>query len=221
MSIKIISWNINGIRSLMKKEELYNLINKYKPNILCFSETKISCPFIHVEKELKNKIKGYRYRFWSPCLIKNGYSGTAIFSKKKPINVIYGLGENKLDQEGRVITLEFDNYFLINVYTPNSGMALKRLKYRITEWDIAFRKYIFNLNKIKNIMITGDLNVAYQDIDIHNPKNNKKNAGFTDDERYSFGKLLNSCNLIDTYRKLNPNKIEYSYWTYKFTPMKF
>ena len=149
MKLKIISWNVNGIRSIMKKNDLYELIEKEKPNIICFGETKISCPFIDTEDELKKKIKGYKYRFWSPCLVKNGYSGTAIFSKKKPLNVTYGLGSNSIDQEGRVITLEFENFYLLHVYTPNSGQQLKRLDYRVNVWDKEFRKFVKNLNNTK------------------------------------------------------------------------
>jgi exodeoxyribonuclease III len=214
MRLKIIAWNINGIRSLMKKNDLYNLIEKEKPNIICFGETKISCPFLDTEDELKKKIKGYKYRYWSPCLIKNGYSGTAIFSKKKPNSVSYGLGLSDIDQEGRVITLEFDNFYLIHVYTPNSGQALNRLDYRINNWDIEFRKYISNLNKNKPTIVCGDLNVAHKEIDIHNPKGNLKNSGFTIEERNSFDKLLNECNLIDSFRFINKDLVKYSFWTY-------
>jgi len=214
MRLKIIAWNINGIRSSMKKTHLYDLIEKEKPNIICFGETKISCPFLDTEYELKNKIKGYKYRYWSPCLVKNGYSGTAIFSKKKPNSVTFGLGLSDIDQEGRVITLEFDNYFLVHVYTPNSGRALNRLKYRVENWDIEFKKYIQNLNKNKPTIVCGDLNVANEEIDIHNHKSNKKKSGFTIEERTSFKKLLNDCELIDTFRYIKKETIKYSFWTY-------
>lgn len=214
MKLKIISWNVNGIRSIMKKNELYNLIENEKPDIICFGETKISCPFLDVEEELKSKIKGYKYRYWSPCLVKNGYSGTAIFSKKKPLNVTFGLGSNSIDQEGRVITLEFEKFYLLHVYTPNSGQALKRLDYRVNTWDVEFRKFIKNLNKSKPTIVTGDLNVAHNEIDISNPKGNIKNSGFTKEERDSFSKLLNDADMTDTYRYLHPEKIEYSFWTY-------
>lgn len=214
MKLKIISWNVNGIRSIMKKNELYNLIENEKPDIICFGEIKISCPFLDVEEELKNKIKGYKYRYWSPCLVKNGYSGTAIFSKKKPLNVTFGLGSNSIDQEGRVITLEFEKFFLLHVYTPNSGQALKRLDYRVNTWDVEFRKFIKNLNKSKPTIVTGDLNVAHHEIDISNPKGNIKNSGFTKEERDSFSQLLKDTNMTDSYRYLHPEKIEYSFWTY-------
>ena len=164
----------------------------------------------------QEKIDSFKFRYWSPCLSKPGYSGTAIFSKKKPINVTYGISEldDTFDDEGRVITLEFNEYFLINVYTANSGEGLKRIDYRIKTWDTYFRNYVKSLSKKKPIIITGDLNVAHHEIDLHSPKTNKKSAGFTPEERESFTKLLNEVNLVDTYRNLYPEKIEYSYWTY-------
>lgn len=211
---KIIAWNINGLRSIMKTEHLYNTINKYKPNIICMGEIKLTCPFTNIMNELKQKIKGYRYRFFSPCSVKKGYSGTAIFTKKKPLNVSYGLYD--IDNEGRVITLEYMNYFLVHVYTPNSGMHLKRLKYRTETWDKNFRKYIISLQKKKKVIVCGDLNVAHKEIDLKNPKTNKRTAGFTNEERKSFNLFLNKTKMIDTYRHLNKDKVEYSYWSYRF-----
>jgi exodeoxyribonuclease III len=216
MSIKIIAWNVNGIRSLMKNDNLYNLIETEKPNIICFGETKLTCPILGVQTELKEKISGYKYRYFSQCLIRGGYSGTAIFCKKKPLVVSYGINNSELDNEGRVITLEYEKFFLVHVYTPNSGQSLQRLDYRVKKWDIEFYKYIKNLQKNKNIIICGDLNIANEDIDIHSPKNNKRTAGFTDEERISFKKYINELKLIDTYRYINPKKIEYSYWSYRF-----
>ena len=216
MKLKIISWNVNGIRAMMKKNDLYQLIEKEKPNIICFGETKISCPFIDTEEKLKIKIKGYRYRYWSPCLVKKGYSGTAIFSKKKPLGVTYGIGSDSIDQEGRVITLEFEKFYLLHVYTPNSGEGLKRLDYRVKKWDVAFRKFVKKLNKIKPTIVTGDLNVAHREIDIHNPKGNLRSSGFTIEERNNFSKLLQKNKMIDTFRHLNPEKQIYSYWGYRF-----
>jgi exodeoxyribonuclease-3 len=220
--MKIIAWNVNGIRSSMKTPELYKLIEDENPSIICFGETKISCPFIDVQEELKENIKGFKYRYWSPCLTKNGYSGTAIFTKKKPINVIYGLKEDdkELDNEGRVITLEFEKFMLLHVYTPNSGAELERLNFRTKTWDPAFRKYIIHLQKNKPVVICGDLNVAREPIDLKNPKTNTKTAGFTKEERESFEKLMDEANLIDTYRYLEPEKIEYSYWSYRFNSRK-
>jgi exodeoxyribonuclease III len=220
MTIKMIAWNVNGLRSIMKEKYLYDLIEKEKPNIICFGETKLSCPILETQTTLQEKIKGYKYRYFNPCQVRGGYSGTAIFSKKKPLNITHGMNNSELDNEGRVITLEFDNYFLVHVYTPNSGQALQRLKYRIEKWDLFFRKYLKNLNKNKNIIVCGDLNVANEDIDIHNPKGNTKNAGFTNEERESFKKHLSEVNLVDTYRHLNPTKIEYSYWTYRHSARK-
>jgi len=217
--MKIIAWNVNGIRSLMKLDILYNLMKDEKPDIICFGETKISCPFIDVQEELKEKIKGYKYRYWSPCLTKNGYSGTAIFSKKKPLEINYGL-PNDLDKEGRVITLEFDKFYLLHVYTPNSGEALARLSFRTKTWDTMFRNYILELQKKKPVVVCGDLNVAHNEIDLKNPKTNTKTAGFTKEERESFNKLLDECDLIDTFRYLNPELIEYSYWSYRFNSRK-
>jgi exodeoxyribonuclease III len=216
MSTKIIAWNVNGIRANLKKDHLFKLIEKEKPHIICFGETKLSCPIDDVQKKLREKIKGYKYRYYSQCIVKGGYSGTSIFSKKEPINVNFGIDSKNYDMEGRVITLEFDKYYLIHVYTPNSGESLQRLNYRVDEWDKLFRKYIKKLNSKKNIIVCGDLNVANEDIDIHNPKTNKKTAGFTNEERISFKKTLKDVNLVDTYRLLNPDKIEYSYWSYRF-----
>ena len=216
--MKIIAWNINGIRSSMKGKELYDLIEDEKPDIICFGETKISCPFIDVQNELKDKIKGYKYRYWSPCKTKGGYSGTAIFCKKQPNSIIYGLDD--IDEEGRVIIIEFDNFFLLHVYTPNSGEELKRLDYRTKTWDKVFRKKVIELQEYKPVIVCGDLNVAHKEIDLKNPKTNLKTAGYTIEERESFDKLLNDGELIDTYRFLNPEKVEYSYWSYRFNSRK-
>jgi exodeoxyribonuclease-3 len=221
--MKIIAWNINGMRSIIQKDHLFNLINEEQPTIICFGETKLSCPIIDTEKHMLEKVKGYKYRYYSTCNNgKGGYSGTAIYSKKKPLNIIYGLNYNNanIDDEGRVITLEFKKFYLIHVYTPNSGLALARLDYRINTWDIAFKKYLNHLQKTKPLIVCGDLNVANEDIDIRNVKSNKRTAGFTDEERDSFKKLLNDVNLIDTYRYKNPDKIEYSYWTYRMNARK-
>lgn len=212
--MKIIAWNINGIRAQIKKNDLFQLIDTQKPDIICFGETKVSCPFIDVQDTLKTKIKKYPYRYWSPCTIKSGYSGTAIFSNIKPISIFFGINKPGYEDEGRVITLEFDNFFLIHVYTPNSGQELARLNYRVQQWDKYFRRYTRKLQKTKPIIICGDLNVAHQNIDIHNPKTNKRSAGFTIEERNSFQKLLDKNKLIDTFRFLNPSTIKYSYWTY-------
>jgi exodeoxyribonuclease III len=217
MKLKIISWNVNGIRAVDKKVDLNKFLYNNKPHILCLSETKLSCPYDNIEKHFNKKIKGYKYKYWNTCIVKKGYSGTSIWSKKKPINVLYGINNKELDNEGRVITLEFDQFFLINVYTPNSGEALARLNYRVKKWDPAFRKYIKKLQKKKSVIVCGDLNVAHNEIDLANPKSNKKNSGFTDEERNSFSLLLQKNKLVDSYRFLYPDKKdEYSYWTYRF-----
>jgi exodeoxyribonuclease-3 len=174
-------------------------------------ETKVSCPFTDIIEDLKERISGLKYRYWSPCIKTGGYSGTAIFSKKEPINVIYGL-ENDLDDEGRVITLEFKKFFLIHVYTPNSGRALERLKWRTETWDKAFLKHIEKLKK--PVIVCGDLNVAHKEIDIKNSKTNLKTAGFTVEERESFSNILEKANLIDTFRYKHPEEIKYSFWSY-------
>lgn len=217
--MKIIAWNINGIRSLMKTDYLYNLIENENPDIICFGETKISCPFNDVQDELNEKLPKYKHKIWSPCKAKNGYSGTAIFSKKEPENIIMGLKDsegNEIDNEGRVIVLEYKKFILLHVYTPNSGVELARLGYRTKTWDMEFSKYITKLQKNKPVIICGDLNVARSEIDLKNPKTNTKTAGYTIEERESFERIMNENKLIDTYRYLNPNKIEYSYWSYRF-----
>jgi exodeoxyribonuclease-3 len=210
--MKIIAWNVNGIRSLLKTEHLDNLIKKHNPDIFCMGETKISCPYDVTENELITKFPKFKYRYWSPCKIKSGYSGTAIFCKKEPLKIIYGLED--LDNEGRVITIELEKFYLIHVYTPNSGQTLNRLEWRTTIWDRAFEKWINELQKNKNVIVCGDLNVARFPIDLKNPKTNTKTAGYTKKERESFEKILKNCNLIDIYRKLYPEKIEYSYWSF-------
>jgi exodeoxyribonuclease-3 len=216
--MKIIAWNINGIKSILKKEDLINLINTEDPDIFCLGEIKISCPFIETKEELNNKLKEKYYNYWSPCKTRNGYSGTAIFSKKEPIDIVYGLNINntEYDEEGRVITCEFKKFYLIHVYTPNSGEGLKRLDFRVNTWDKMFIKYINKLQEKKPIILCGDLNVAHKEIDIKNSKTNLKTAGFTLEERDSFDILLTKLNIIDTFRYLKPSEIKYSYWSYRF-----
>jgi|SaaInlStandDraft_7_1057024.scaffolds.fasta_scaffold01366_15 exodeoxyribonuclease III len=223
MPLKLISWNVNGIRTFIKKKEkmeiMRGMIEDKKPHILCFQETKLSCPIIDTEQYFKEHFNDFKYQYWSPCLSKGGYSGTAIFSKKKPKNVIYGLetGDESFDDEGRVITLEFDNYYVTTVYTANSGEGLKRIDFRVGKWDILFRKFIKKLEKNKPVIVNGDLNVAHHEIDIHNPKSNLKSSGFTVEERDSFTKLLTDAKLVDSFRHLHPEKVLYSYWTYLFS----
>lgn len=220
--MKIIAWNVNGIRSSIKTDDFYNFINNEDPDIFCLGETKISCPFADVQKEIKENLKSEYYDYWSPCSTRKGYSGTAIFTKKKPINVIYGMKmyDEEYDLEGRVITCEFSKYYLLHVYTPNSGQTLNRLEYRVTKWDVIFTDYINKLQKDKPIIVCGDLNVAHTENDIKNAKSNTRSAGFTIEERNSFTNILKETKLIDTFRHLNPTEIKYSYWTYKFQARK-
>ena len=213
--MKIIAWNINGMRAIIQKDHLFKLIEDEDPTIICFGETKLTCPIIDTQKIMEEKVKGYKYRYYSTCMGRGGYSGTAIYSKKKPINVIHGMNHEDHDAEGRMITLEFKKFFLIHVYTPNSGQALARLNYRVDKWDVEFRKFLHKLQNQKPIIVCGDLNVANEEIDIHDPKGNKRTAGFTYEERISFKETINELNLIDTYRYKNPEKIEYSYWSYR------
>ena len=219
--MKIISWNVNGLRAQLKKPYLFDMIEKEKPSILCMGETKLTCPIDDVTKILNDKLPSYKYKYFSQCSIKKGYSGTAILSRYKPINIMYGIDNSttnstsNIDKEGRVITLEFNNFYLIHVYTPNSGELLLRLNYRVDTWDIEFRKYLAKLEFNKPIILCGDLNVANEIIDLHNPNGNKNTAGYTNEERNSFKLLLQNVNLIDTYRFLHPTKIEYSYWSYR------
>ena len=208
----IIAWNVNGIRSLLKTNYLEDLLKKEKPDILCIGETKLS-DNSNIDYDLLNK---YKYKFYGNSK-KSGYSGTAIFSKKKPLNIIYGLTFDNIniDDEGRIITLEFKKYYLIHVYTPNSGQVLNRLDWRVNEWDLYFYNYINYLQNIKPVIICGDLNVAHNEIDIKNNKSNLRSAGFTIEERTSFNNFINNLNLIDSFRYLYPNIIKYSYWSYR------
>lgn len=223
--MKIIAWNINGLRSLLKTQNLDKLL-KEEPDIICFGETKLSCLSTElntgivsrhdINDELMERTENKYNIYWSLCSIKKGYSGTAILSKQKPNKVDYGLlyKKKQIDNEGRVITLEFNDYYLIHVYTPNSGRALERLEERTNKWDKAFSKYIKKLQKEKDVIVCGDLNVAHEDIDIHNPKTNHRTTGFTDEERKSFSEILKDNKLIDTYRYLHPKEKEYSFWSY-------
>lgn len=212
---KIIAWNVNSIRSLVDKIDLNDFLNDHKPHIFCMSETKLSCPDLVVRQNLTKLIKGYKYRYYSTCSVRKGYSGTAIWSKKKPNNIFYGINNQKYDNEGRVITLEFDDFNLIHVYTPNSGQVLQRLDYRVKEWDVHFWKYIDKLQKQKSVIVCGDLNVARYDIDIHSPKTNLRSAGFTIEERDNFNKYIDKLKLIDAFRELHPEeKDHYTYWSY-------
>lgn len=201
--MKLISWNVNGLRACIKKGFL-DFFNHEMADIFCIQETKMQ------EGQIDFYLDGYN-QYWDNAL-KKGYSGTAIFTKKVPLKIQKGMGIAKHDTEGRMITLEFDNFFLVNVYAPNSKAGLARLDYRMT-WQDDFKNYLGALKKEKEVIVCGDLNVAYQEIDLKNPKTNRKSAGFTDEEREKFGQLLNE-GFIDTYRYLYPDKIEYTWWSY-------
>ena len=202
--MKLISWNVNGLRAVLKKgfEDFFKTIDA---DIFCIQETKMQ------EGQVELDFKGY-YKFWNSAE-KKGYSGTAIFSKIKPKNITYGIGIEEHDKEGRIITLEFEEFYLVNCYTPNSKRELERLEYRMI-WEDEFRKYLINLNKTKPVIMCGDLNVAHKEIDLKNPKTNRRNAGFTDEERNKMTELL-SNNFIDTFRYKYPEqKDAYTWWSY-------
>ena len=200
--MKLISWNVNGLRAVWNKG-FFDTFKELNADIFCIQETKMQ------EGQLDASIEGYDLVFNSAE--KKGYSGTAIYFKKKPISITRGINVDNFDHEGRVITLEYDEFYLVNCYTPNAQRELTRLEYRM-EWEDAFRKYLNNLNK--PIILCGDLNVAHNEIDLKNPKTNRGNAGFTDEERDKMTVLLNS-GFIDTFRFLYPEKQDaYSWWSY-------
>ena len=206
MSKKLISWNVNGLRSCMGKGFM-DFFDSADADIFCLQEIKLS------EGQIEwNKEKYYSY--WNYAE-KKGYSGTAVFSKEKPISVKYGIGIDEHDHEGRVITLEFDNFYMVTVYTPNSQRELTRLEYRM-KWEDDFRNFLNDLRKTKPVVVTGDMNVAHKEIDLKNPKTNRKNAGFTDEERQKMTELLDS-GFIDTFRYFYPDAEQrYSWWSYMF-----
>jgi exodeoxyribonuclease-3 len=207
---KFISWNVNGIRACVQKGFL-DFFKKVDADAFCIQETKLQ------EGQIELDLEGY-YQYWNYAE-KKGYSGTAIFTKEKPLSVSYGLGIENHDQEGRVITAEFNDYYLVTVYTPNSKEQLQRLDYRMV-WEDVFRAYLKKLEQNKPVIVCGDLNVAHKEIDLKNPKANRKNAGFTDEERGKFTELLNS-GFTDTYRYFYPDKEGvYSWWSYRFNARK-
>lgn len=202
--MKLISWNVNGIRACVNKG-FKDFFNKIDADIFCIQETKCQKDQIDLEFD------GYT-SFWNSAE-KKGYSGTAIFTKQKPITVKYGIGIPEHDKEGRVITLEFESFYMVNIYTPNSKRELERLDYRQI-WEDEIRKYLLNLNKTKPVIMCGDLNVAHKEIDLKNPKTNKGNAGFTYEERNKLSELLDA-GFTDSFRQLYPDKEnEYSWWSY-------
>ena len=202
--MKLISWNVNGIRACVGKD-FKKFFKEINADIFCIQETKCQ------EGQIDLVFDGYT-SYWNSAE-KKGYSGTAIFTKIKPINVTYGIGIEEHDKEGRVITLEYDNFYMVNIYTPNSKRELERLDYRCI-WEDEIRKYLLKLNKEKPVIMCGDLNVAHKEIDLKNPKTNHHNAGFTDEERQKMTELLDA-GFIDTFRYMYPDKEnEYSWWSY-------
>ena len=204
--MKLISWNVNGLRACVKKgfEEVFKEMDA---DIFCVQETKLQ------EGQIDFAPEGY-HCYWNYAE-KKGYSGTAVFSKVEPLNVSYGIGSEQHDKEGRVITLEFEEFYFVTVYTPNSQNELARLSYRM-QWEQDFREYLCELNKKKPVVMTGDLNVAHNEIDLKNPKTNKTNAGFTQEERDQFTALL-EAGFVDSFRMLYPEKEgAYSWWSYRF-----
>ncbi|MBR3254933.1 MAG: exodeoxyribonuclease III [Clostridia bacterium] len=202
--MKLISWNVNGIRACVGKD-FKKFFNEIDADIFCIQETKCQ------EGQIELEFDGYT-SYWNSAE-KKGYSGTAIFTKVKPNKVTYGIGIEEHDKEGRVITLEYDNFYMVDIYTPNSKRELERLDYRCI-WEDEIRKYLLKLNETKPVIMCGDLNVAHKEIDLKNPKTNHHNAGFTDEERQKMTELL-EAGFIDTFRYMYPDKEnEYSWWSY-------
>ncbi|SFQ16211.1 exodeoxyribonuclease-3 [Lachnospiraceae bacterium XBB1006] len=204
--MKLISWNVNGIRACLTKGFL-DFFHQTDADIFCIQESKVSAGQVELD------LPGY-YQYWNYAE-KKGYSGTAVFTKKEPQSVRYGIGIEEHDREGRVITLEYENFYFVTVYVPNSKQQLERLSYRM-EWEDAFLQYILRLQEEKPVVYAGDLNVAHKEIDLKNPKTNHHNAGFTDEERGKFSEVLNQ-GFIDTFRYFYPDKEQiYSWWSYRF-----
>lgn len=208
--MKLISWNVNGLRAIVKKGFL-DIFTELDADFFCLQETKLQ------EGQIDLDIPGY-YSFWGYAE-KKGYSGTAIFTKHEPLSAAYGIGVPEHDTEGRVVTLEYDNYYVVTCYTPNSQSELKRLDYRM-RWENDFLDYLKKLDEQKPVILCGDLNVAHKDIDLKNPQRNRGNAGFSDEERAQFTTLL-ELGFIDTYRYFYPEKEgSYTWWNYRFNARK-
>ena len=203
--MKFISWNVNGLRACVGKD-FSQSFESLNADFFCLQETKMQAG------QLELQFPGYT-SYWNYAE-KKGYSGTAIYTRKEPLAVTYGIGIDEHDHEGRVITLEYDKFFLVTVYTPNSQEELRRLDYRMT-WEDAFQAYLHQLDAKKPVIVCGDMNVAHQEIDLKNPKTNQRSAGFTDEERSKMTQLL-SNGFTDTFRTLHPEQITYSYWSYRF-----
>lgn len=203
--MKFINWNVNGLRAILSKGDLIAFMNKENPDIMAFEETKMQ------ESQLTVNFDGY-YRYMN-CAEKKGYSGTMILTKEKPISVTYDIEGNDHPKEGRVITLEYPDYYFVCAYVPNSKDGLKRLDYRM-HWEDDLRRHLVNLDKVKPVIYTGDLNVAHKEIDLKNPDDNHFSAGFSDQERNKFTELLNA-GFVDTFRSLYKDTVKYSWWSYR------
>lgn len=203
--ITLFSWNVNGLRAVMDKG-FEDILRNSGADIFCLQETKLSTEVCEMP------LDGYEH-FWNVAE-KKGYSGTGIYTLRHPLNVTRGIGVDEHDHEGRVLTLEFDDFYLVNVYTPNSQTKLARLSYRM-EWEDTFRDYVCRLDAVKPVIICGDMNVAHCEIDLKNPATNHNNAGFTDSERDAFSRLLDA-GFTDTFRHLHPDEVTYSWWSYRF-----
>lgn len=203
--MKFISWNVNGLRACVGKD-FSQSFESLNADFFCLQETKMQAG------QLELQFPGYT-SYWNYAE-KKGYSGTAIYTRKEPLAVTYGIGIDEHDHEGRVITLEYDKFFLVTVYTPNAQEELRRLDYRMT-WEDAFQAYLHQLDAKKPVIVCGDMNVAHQEIDLKNPKTNRRSAGFTDEERSKMTQLLNN-GFTDTFRTLHPEQVTYSYWSYRF-----
>ena len=203
--MKLISWNVNGLRACMNKG-FEDFLRASEADAFCLQETKMQ------REQADFVFDGYE-EYWNSAE-KKGYSGTAIFSKNAPLNVTYGIGVEEHDKEGRVITAEYESFDLVTVYTPNSQRELARLDYRMV-WEDVFRDYLLKLDEKKPVIVCGDLNVAAEEIDLKNPKTNRKNAGFTDEERAKF-RELKAAGFVDTFRHLHPEEVKYSWWSYMF-----
>lgn len=205
--MRLVSWNVNGIRACVQKGFL-DFFNEIDADIFCIQESKLQ------EGQIELELEGY-HQYWNYAE-KKGYSGTAIFTKKEPISVAYGIGMEEHDKEGRVITLEFEDFYMVTVYTPNSQTELARLSYRM-QWETDFLAYLKGLEENKPVIFCGDLNVAHKEIDLKNPKTNRKNAGFTDEERQKFTEVL-EAGFVDTFRHFYPDvENVYSWWSYRFS----
>lgn len=203
--MKLFSWNVNGLRACMNKG-FENFLAQAAPDVICLQETKMQ------REQAAFVFPGYE-EYWNSAE-KKGYSGTAVFTKQKPLQVTYGLGMEEHDKEGRVITAEYPDFYLVTVYTPNSQRGLARLEYRM-QWEDVFRAYLQQLDAVKPVVVCGDLNVAAEEIDLKNPKTNRMNAGFTDEERAKF-RELKAAGFVDTFRYLHPEEVKYSWWSYMF-----